>query len=102
MESYISDDPILVTGGKGGVYADEPHEVKQRVALVRVPFYLIKLLPLITRNISILLRLLLLSIKLLSHTHTHSLTHTHTHTHTHASRPPPPPHGTTSCDASEA
>ena len=100
MESYTSDDPILVTGGKGGVYADEAHEIKQRVALVRVPFYFIKLLPLVTRNIFILLRLLLLSIKLLSLSLSH--THTNTHTHTHAPRPPPPPHGITSCDASEA
>ena len=29
--------------GKGGVYAYEAHEVKQRVALVRVPFYFINL-----------------------------------------------------------
>jgi len=100
MESYTSDDPILVTGGKGGVYADEAHEIKQRVALVRVPFYFIKLLPLVTRNIFILLRLLLLSIKLLSLSLSH--THTNTHTHTHAPRPPPPPHGITTRDASEA
>jgi hypothetical protein len=101
MESYTSDDPILVTGGKGGVYADEAHEIKQRVALVRVPFYFIKLLPLVTRNIFILLRLLLLSIKLLSLSLS-LLSLTHTHTHTHAPRPPPPPHGITSRDASEA
>ena len=41
--------------GKGGVYAYEAHEVKQRVALVRVPFYFINLLPRSLLYISILL-----------------------------------------------
>ena len=31
--------------GKGGVRVYEGHEVKQKVALVRVPFYFINLLP---------------------------------------------------------
>ena len=47
-------DMFLVTGGKGAVYAHELHEVKQRVALDRVPFYLIHFLPPVKRNISIL------------------------------------------------
>jgi hypothetical protein len=53
-------DMFLVIGGKGAVYAHEVHVVKQRVALDRVPFYLINFLPPVTRDISILL---------LSHTH---------------------------------
>ena len=41
--------------GKGGVYAYEAYEVKWRVALVRVPFYFINLLPTSLLYISILL-----------------------------------------------
>jgi hypothetical protein len=41
--------------GKGGVRVYEAYEVKQRVALVRVPFYFINLLPTSLLYISILL-----------------------------------------------
>ena len=41
--------------GKGVVYAYEAYEVKLRVALVRVPFYFINLLPTLLLYISILL-----------------------------------------------
>jgi hypothetical protein len=41
--------------GKGGVRVYEAYEVKSRVALVRVPFYLINLLPTSLLYISILL-----------------------------------------------
>ena len=41
--------------GKGGVWAYEAHEAKQRVALVRGPFYFINLLPTSLLYISILL-----------------------------------------------
>jgi hypothetical protein len=42
--------------GKGVVYAYEAYEVKKGVALVRVPFYFINLLPTSLLYISILLR----------------------------------------------
>jgi hypothetical protein len=41
--------------GKGGAQGCEAYEVKQRVALVRVPFYFINLLPTSLLYISILL-----------------------------------------------
>ena len=41
--------------GKGGLRVYEAYEVKQRVALVRVPFYFINLLPTSLLYISILL-----------------------------------------------
>ena len=41
--------------GKGGAQCCEAYEVKQRVALVRVPFYFINLLPTSLLYISILL-----------------------------------------------
>jgi hypothetical protein len=41
--------------GKGGVRVCEAHDVKERVALVRVPFYFINLLPTSLSYISILL-----------------------------------------------
>jgi hypothetical protein len=41
--------------GKGGAQGCEAYEVKQRVALVRVPFYFIHLLPTSLLYISILL-----------------------------------------------
>jgi hypothetical protein len=42
--------------GNGGVYAYEAYEVKQRVALVRVPFYFINFSPTSSLYISMLLR----------------------------------------------